>query len=298
MHKKIVLAFVGVLLIMVAEGQIKKQFAVENTSACESIKLRVKANSGNCFVKPSQNADILNVFSNLSEQDFAHNFVKTIKGKTCDLLLYLEEQNSRGISQNLSSRVFSVSEAAVSTSANGFWKMYLTDSKPYSLELSYGVGNANIDLSGLAVSKLKISSGSADVNINYISGMENKIEMDTFFVKVDMGSVDVKNVGLAKTRCLLAEVGFGNMLLDFSSKPVVSNFIKGSVGAGNLVIVLPSDGTPIFVKIHDSWLCSTKLPANLKKIGENTFSTANYSKDAKQALHFDLDVSMGNIIFK
>lgn len=298
MHKNIVFACLGVLLVGVAEGQIRKQFAVENTTACESIKLQVKANSGNCFIKPSQNSDILNVFSNQSEQAFSHNFVKTISGKTCDIFLSLEEQNSEGFSQTLSSRVFNVSESSSTGAGNKFWKMYLTDEKPYALELSYGVGNANVDLSGLAISKLKITSGSADVNVNYLSGMENQIEMDTFYVKVDLGSVNVRNLGLAKTKYLLADVGFGNMLLDFSETPVVSNLVKGSVGAGNLVIILPTDGTPISVKIHDSWLCSVKMPASLKKSGENTFNSSNYTKDSKNALTFDLDVSMGNIIFK
>lgn len=292
-----VFAFMGVLLTGVAEGQIRKQFAVENTAACESIKLQVKANSGNCFVKPSNNSDILNVFSNQSEQAFAHNFVRTINGKVCEVFLTLEEQHNEGLGQTISSRVFSVSETSATTGQK-FWKMYLTDEKPYALELNYGLGNANVDLSGLAISKLKITSGSADVNVSYPSGMENQIEMDTFYVKVDLGSVNVKNLGLAKTKYLMADVGFGNMTLDFTEKPVVSNFIKGSVGAGNLVIILPKNGTPVSVKIHDSWLCSVKLPASLKKGSDNTFATENYTKDSREALTFDLDVSMGNIIFK
>jgi hypothetical protein len=176
--------------------------------------------------------------------------------------------------------------------------MYLTNAKPYALELSYGVGTANVDLSGLAISKLKIVSGSADVNVHYLSGMENQIDMDTFYVKVDLGSVNVKNLGLARTKYLMADVGFGNMTLDFTEKPVISNYIKGSVGAGNLVIILPKNGTPVSVKIHDSWLCSVKLPATLKKGADNTFTTDNYTKDSKEALTFDLDVSMGNIIFR
>lgn len=293
-----VFAFMGVLLTGVAEGQIRKQFAVENTAACESIKLQVKANSGNCFVKPSNNSDILNVFSNQPEQAFAHNFTRTINGKVCEVYLTLEEQHNDGLGQTISSRVFSVSETAAAPAGQKFWKMYLTDEKPYALELNYGVGNANVDLSGLAISKLKITSGSADVNVSYPSGMENQIEMDTFYVKVDLGSVNVKNLGLAKTKYLMADVGFGNMTLDFTEKPVVSNFIKGSVGAGNLVIILPKNGTPISVKIHDSWLCSVKLPSSLKKGADNTFVTENYTKDSKEALTFDLDVSMGNIIFK
>jgi hypothetical protein len=286
----------GVLLAGVAVGQIKKQFAVENTNACESIHLLVKANSGNCFIKPSQGNDILNVFSNQNEHHFSHNFSKNIVGKTCKVYLALEEQNTEGFSQTISSRVFSVSEAT--NEGMKFWKMYLTDTKPYQLEMNYGTGNANVDLSGLAIKKLKISSGSADVNVHYLSGMENQVEMDTFFVKVDLGSVTVKNLSLAKAKCLLADVGFGSMLLDFSERPMVANTIKGSVGAGNLVIILPNDDTPVMVKIQDSWLCSVKMPASLKKSAEGVFTSASYTKDSKEALTFDLDVSMGNIIFK
>jgi hypothetical protein len=52
------------------------------------------------------------------------------------------------------------------------------------------------------------------------------------------------------------------------------------------------------VKIKDSWLCSIKMPANLKKTSSNTFANEAYLKDPSNALSFDLDVSMGNIIFK
>jgi hypothetical protein len=79
----------------------------------------------------------------------------------------------------------------------------------------------------------------------------------------------------------------------------MGNHIKGSVGAGNLVILLPADeNTPVLVRIKDSWLCSVRMPSNLKKTADNTFTNAAYTKSAKNALTFDLDVSMGNIIFK
>ena len=122
--------------------------------------------------------------------------------------------------------------------------------------------------------------------------------MDTFYVKVDLGSVNARNMSLTRTKCVVADVGFGNLLLDFSASPTVTNSVKGSVGAGNLVILLPADNTPVMVRIKDSWLCSVKMPENLKKVGENTFANAAYNKNARNALVFDLDVSLGNIIFK
>lgn len=295
MQRKIWLTGCGIAMVGLAFGQIKKQFTVEDSPACENIRLYVKANSGNCFVKPSQNPEILNVFSNQTEAAYAHNFRKEVKGKTCEVLLNLEEVQAEGLSQTISTRFFGPSEKPASEK---LWKMYLTDAKPYYLELNYGVGNANIDLSGLAVKKLKINTGSADVNVGYFSALENQIDMDTFFVKVDLGSVNVKNINLSRTHVVMADVGFGNMTLDFSNKPLVGNKIKGSVGAGNLTILLPNDETPVLVKIQDSWLCSVKVPSTLKKIGDNTFANAAYTKGAKNSLVFDLDVSMGNIVFK
>ncbi|HEY9004701.1 hypothetical protein [Ohtaekwangia sp.] len=297
MHKKIWLTCCGIALAGIVCGQIKKQFTVEDTQSCENIRLSLKANSGNCYIKPSQNPEILNVFSNQTETSYAHNFRKEVKGKTCEVLLNLEENQSETLGQSISANFFGSAEK---TSDDKLWKMYLTDMKPYFLELNYGVGNANVDLSGLAIKKLKINSGSANVNVGYTSSLENQIDMDTFSVKVDLGSVNVRNLNLSRTRFVLADVGFGNMTLDFSNKPLVRNRIKGSVGAGNLVIILPQKETPVLVKIHDSWLCSVKVPSSLTKISDGTFANAAYNKDPKGTtlLTFDLDVSMGNIIFK
>ncbi|MEJ0054893.1 MAG: hypothetical protein WDN75_04140 [Bacteroidota bacterium] len=44
--------------------------------------------------------------------------------------------------------------------------------------------------------------------------------MDTFFVKVDLGSLNVKQMNLSRSKVVMAEVGFGNIFLDFSNKPM------------------------------------------------------------------------------
>ncbi|MFZ2907452.1 MAG: hypothetical protein WAZ98_14705 [Cyclobacteriaceae bacterium] len=294
MQKIFGLTLLGVTLTGLAVGQIKKQFSVEDNASSEKIKLTIRANSGTCFLKPSHNPEILSVFTNQNADQYSHQFKKEVNGKVCEVMLSLEEGQSAGFSQTISNKVFGAEKPEQDT----FWKMYLTDAKPYLLDLNYGMGNANIDLSGLAVQNLKINTSSADVHIGYHSGLENRIEMDTFFVKVDMGTVNAKNLSLAKPKYVFANVGFGNVMLDLSTAPVVSNYIKGSVGAGNLVIILPPGETPVLVKIKDSWLCSVRMTRSLKKIDDNTFANAAYSKDAKNALTFDLDVSMGNIVFK
>ena len=293
MQKSFWLTVWGVAIVGVACGQMKRQFTVENSQACQSVNLQLKANSGDCYIKAGHNSEILNIFSNQDQSSYSHQFRKEIVKNSCHVFLNFENNDSHSISQTISTRMFGEEK-----SDNKIWKMYLSDSKPYNLQLQYGVGNAHVDLSGLAIKNLKINTGSADVNIGY-SSLENKVDMDTLSVKVDLGSLNVQNLNLSRARYTSADVGFGNMTLDFSSTaPLVSNHIRGSVGAGNLTIILPSDRTPVLVRINDSWLCSVKIPGNLKKIRANTFANAAYSDDAENALVFNLDVSMGNIIFR
>lgn len=276
-------------------GQIKKQFMVEDNTACESIRLQIKANSGNCFIKPSHDPEVLNVYSNQQPGAYSHHFRKEVKGKVCEVFLSLEDVANQGFSQSISYKVFSSEKPTY----DKLWKMYLTDNKPYDLELSYGLGMANIDLSGLSVKNLKINTASADVTIGYYNEIENLIEMDTLALKVDLGSVNARNISLAKSKYILADVGFGNIMLDFSTTPLTGNTIKGSVGAGNLVIVLPQNNqAPVSVKIKESWLCSVKIPKAFTKLSDGTYANDAYLKNSTNALHFDLDVSMGNIVFK
>lgn len=282
-------------LSIVVLGQVSKQFSVENVSTCDKIQLHLKAKTGNCFVKPSESTDLLDIYSNQNIEDYNHSFSNEAKGKTCVLKLGLEQEHSKGVGKKISYKVFGGNDEP----DNKFWKVYLTESKPYDLFLDYGLGNANIDLSGLSISKMKINTGSADVNIFYGNATENKVEMDTFFVKVDMGSLSAKQLNLSRSKVVMADVGFGNMTLDFfSEKPFATHEVRGSVGAGNLTIFLPTEATPVLVKMSDSWLCSVQLSKGLKKIGQNTYCNSSYSNDSKNVLTFNLDVSVGKVVFK
>lgn len=294
MWRSILLALSTSAMAFGVSAQVKKQFSVEKIQECDKVILKLSAKTGNCFIRPSQNEDILNVYSNQDVEEYGHSFSNEVIGKTCSVKLALEQANVPGVGHKISYRVFGADERP----SEKYWKVYLAESTKYSLDLDYGLGNANIDLSGLSIEKLKINTGSADVNISYNTQVENKVTMDTFSVKVDMGSLNARDLNMAKSKVVLAEVGFGNMFLDFGNKPSVANHIIGSVGAGNLVIQLPSEEVPVLVTINESWLCSINLSRNLKKIGPNKFANAAYTKDSPKALVFDLDVSMGKIVFR
>ena len=292
--KAFVLVGIGGLLSLGAAAQIKKQFSIGASDDCKRVSLQLKAKTGNCFIRPSQNKELLDIYSNQEAEEYAHSLTQDVRGDVCFVKIAMDQANQRGVGQKISYQVFGGENRTVDGKV---WKFYLSETKPYSLDLDYGLGNADIDLSGLAVERLKIRTGTADVLLSY-SAEPNKVKMDTFFVKVDMGSLQAKHINLANAQVVVAEVGFGNMLLDFSDKTEYPRMVEGSVGAGNLIIRLPSKDVPVLVKLSDSWLCSIDLVRSLKKIGDNTYANAAYSGNQKNAMVFDLDVSMGKITFR
>ena len=294
MVKTLSLAIAGLMGTGAVVGQMKKQFTVDNQENCQIVDLSLKAKTGNCFIRPGQTSELLTIYSNQDLEEYAHTFSNEVKNAICFVKLALEQEGQKDVSKKISYQVFGGEERT----SDKFWKVYLTDNKPYSLDLDYGLGNANVDLSGLSIKKLKINTGSADVNVSYASGLQNQVDMDTFYVKVDLGSLNVKQINLSRSKVVIAEVGFGNIFLDFGDKPTVMPAVKGSVGAGNMLILLPEETVPVMVTINESWLCSINLSKNLKKISQNTYANAAYTRNPKNALTFDLDVSMGKIIFK
>lgn len=295
MLKSVVLALGGIMAAGIAVGQMKKQFAVEDHEACTTVQLNLKAKTGNCIIRPGQSTELLNFYSNQELEDYAHTFSNEIRNAVCYVKLALEHEGGTKVSKKISYQVLGREDNG---GTEKLWKLYLADSKPYSLDLDYGLGNANVDLSGLAISRLKINTGSANVNVSYDGRVENKVVMDTFYVKVDLGNLHVNQINLSRSKHVVAEVSFGNMLLDFSDTPTVLPAVRGSVGAGNMIILLPDETVPVKITINDSWLCSMKLSRGLKKTGDYTYTNAAYARNPKHALTFDLDVSMGKIVFK
>ena len=283
---------IGIISTTLSVAQVKKQFSIDNNAQVEKVDLNFGVNNGACFIKASETDELLTVYGNQDYNSYSHSFDKSLENNICLINLNLQDDKSAGLSKSISYRMFGSNEQ----SNDNLWKMFLSKGKVYDLDLKYGIGHANIDLSELSIEKIKINTGSADVSIK--ARDYNKVEMDTFYVQVDMGSVKIDNMSKSKSKFVMADVGFGDLILDFSDKGMVATDVRGSVGAGNLLIVLPDDETPVIVKITDSWLCKVSLLKNFKNIGNNTFVNSAFKENASNILAFDLDVSMGKIIFK
>jgi len=122
--------------------------------------------------------------------------------------------------------------------------------------------------------------------------------MDTFYVKVDMGSIIAQQMHLCRARNIITDIGFGNATLYFSNVPTTSGRVDATVGAGNLEVLIPRKNAPVIIYINDSPLCGIKLAKDFKEVDDNIYVNKDYSPDALNLLTFNIDVALGNVIFK
>lgn len=274
-------------------AQESKHFRIEQSSSYRSITLNYSATTGVCYLAQGDSQDPLALYSSRDIDEFNHSFNKKLIGDNLQVDLSLDEKNNESFSQSISNKMFDKSKAK-----DNIWKLILAEDIPYTLNLTYGIGSAFIDLAGLSVSNLDIKTGSADVNIGYLNSMPNNIEMETMSIKVDLGNVSVRQINLANVANVNAEIGFGNMLLDFAEQSGEPCKVHASVGAGTLEILIPRTDTPIIIRVKASMLCDVRLTKSFIEIEENVYTNTAYSESASDLLEFDIDVSFGTIIFK
>ncbi len=294
MWKRIVMTGVAICSGLISYAQHSKYFAVENTGDFKKIVLDYSSTSGVCYISPSTKPEAFSMYGNRDIDDYNHSFSKTLVNKTLNIDLKIEDKTSDNFSQSISDKMFKREK----NDSGGAWKIFLSDEKIYELKMNFGVGDAYIDLSGLQIEKLNVNTGSADINIGYLSGIRNQHRMDTFNVKVDLGSVQMRRLSLANAKVIIAEIGFGDAYLDLSEKPKESSYIDASVGVGNLVVVVPRTGTGIKIMVNSSMLCQVKLSKSFRENSPDVFINEFYEEGGENQLVFNVDVSLGTIQFK
>lgn len=280
------------LLFSFSYGQLKKFYTLKETARFDTVNFSLEATSGNCYIKSSLEEGPLTIYGNPDLNKINPSFKSKIQDNTCDVALDLQEYRSSNFGDGLL-----MAMVREKTEENNYWKILFDQQKVYRLNLSYGFGNADVDLSGTSVQNFKVRSGSADIIVDYNDRKPNKIVMDTFWVKADMGSVVARHLELAKAKYVMANVGFGKALLDFSESTGEKCLVEASVGAGNLDIYLPSEDVPMIIYLSDSPLCGRRMVDGFEEVERNVFVNMNYDADAQDLITFRIDVSLGNVAF-
>ena len=273
-------------------AQVKKYYTHKNNLEVDKVNIVLIATSNSCCIKPTVNPNLVNVFG------YDNNANPNIYSET-EILdrienLIIDLNNNDNNEESTIAKSFFYP----STESDNHWDLYLSNEKTMRLSLNYAVGDAKVDLSDLPIESLDISSGSAEVNVEYMENKPNLIEMDSFRVKVDLGSLTIHKMNHSRAKTVIADVGFGALLVDYSSPLTEPSEVYASVGAGNLIIGLPNDETfPVIINIENSPLCNVKLPKGYKKQKKHVYVSEGYNENAANILSFNLDVVVGQIKF-
>jgi hypothetical protein len=177
------------------------------------------------------------------------------------------------------------------------WKVFLARHKPVDLDLHYALGDAFLDLSDLDVQNLRIRSGHANVVVDHLKAGRALSQMDSLFIDVDWGSIEVQNIHRTNVRNIHADIGFGKMYFDLSNAHRFEGQVFVTVGAGKLNVQLPHEAFPVKVIIGDSPLCRVRLDDKFTRVDSNTYTLGVEDGSANAPLVFHVNVGMGSISF-
>lgn len=278
----------------VCSQQLHKHFEVEQIEHSEKVHLDITTKAGTSYINGTNSDKPVVIFGG-NENDLASSSFKIEtenKKQTIQAKLACKDHAGDNFTEAITSNLFHSEEAA-----NDLWQINLSDKIPFNLNLEYLVGSSTIDLSNLSVERLKIKSGSADVFIKYSNKQQNAVAMDTFFIKVNMGTINVQDLDLSLAKEIIAEVGFGSIVLDCGKEWKINSKVNASVGAGSMTIKLPPVEQAVLIKLNDSPLCHVKMDKGFQKVGHNVYGNVAYRTDATNAIEFSVEVGMGGITF-
>lgn len=160
---------------------------------------------------------------------------------------------------------------------------------PTDVELDFGMGEANLDLSKIQISSLNIECGmgSVELEINNL----NKIQCDIVDIETGMGEFSGRGLSHLNAEIINIEVGMGDAELDFSGSISRDMEIELEVGLGSIELTL-SDNVNISARIHDHFLSSIDLEGLVKK--RNKYISERWDS-SKPTVTLDMSVGLGSI---
>ena len=169
------------------------------------------------------------------------------------------------------------------------WYIKLCKDIPTTLDIELGASKADIELGGLSLKNLKISTGVSSTNLKFTS--PNKITMRKFEIEAGVAKFDGEKLGNARFKNLKVSGGMGSFDIDLSGELLDDADVNFEIGFGNLDVYLPKDVGAIITP-SSSFFTSKKFD-NFYKRGDK-FISFNYD-DAQKKINIFIESGLGNI---
>ncbi|NQU28918.1 MAG: hypothetical protein HQ528_11565 [Candidatus Marinimicrobia bacterium] len=154
-----------------------------------------------------------------------------------------------------------------------------------NLELDFGVGETDIDLTDLTISNLEMDCGLSDTKIKI--DKPNKTKCKEIYIESGLGDLNAYGLGNLRAKYINLDIGLGSAYIDLSTQ---KNDLVGDieVGLGSLDLVLPEKAN-ITLRVEDSFLSSIDVD-EMVKTGHKEWSTTDFNE---RYPNIELDISIG-----
>ncbi|MGH7509333.1 MAG: hypothetical protein ACREMZ_07675 [Gemmatimonadales bacterium] len=157
-----------------------------------------------------------------------------------------------------------------------------------ALDLSLGAADAEVELGGLRVSALNLTTGASRTVVSFSQPNATRCRRATF----SAGAAELSVLGLGNSRCdeITFEGGIGKVTLDFSGAWSSSSNVKVTMAMGGLTLRLPRS---VGVRLHMDRFLSSFEPTGLVRRGD-AFLSENYDR-ATRRLNLEITTAVGGV---
>ena len=158
------------------------------------------------------------------------------------------------------------------------------------MNFNFGLGNVDLDFSGIRISNLIMDCGLSDVTL--VSEKPNIISCDN--IQISTGISDFNSVGLGNFNSskYTFDVGMGSAEIDMSGSVNNDTSVKIEVSVGSLELRLPSN-TNINLSINQNMLSSVNVK-DLVSTGEGRYESKDYQK-RWSSMNIEISVGIGSV---
>jgi uncharacterized protein DUF2154 len=176
----------------------------------------------------------------------------------------------------------------IRSGAQDYARVSLTPSVPLDLDLEFGAGRAEVELGGLSLRGLELSTGASETRLSF--SRPNRVAAKLVRIEAGAASIEVVKLGNARAELFEFEGGLGEATLDFTGTWTRSARATIHMGVGSVRLRLPR-GLGVRVE-KDSFLASFDAPGMVRR------GNAWFSRDYESATHrldIAIDAAIGSI---
>jgi len=169
------------------------------------------------------------------------------------------------------------------------WDVQFNPELPAQMEIDIGLGKGLLDLGGATISRLEVSNGLAESELDFSE--PNKTAAQYMSFETGMGKFRAKNLSNARFQEMSFECGLGSATLDFHGNGLNRSEVSVSVGLGSVTIIVP-EGLGVRVDTDRSFMSGVSFDSDFVQ-RDDVYYTSNWN-EADKKMRINLEVGLGS----